>query len=100
MKLTKEVTSSCCWAAVTDSWLCFDCKEHCSATVYETLSVRVLDYYKWRVLRLVIDIEYDEEDSDRDLEISDKIENFLWHTSFEWLLKDWEEIDFEDLDLT
>jgi len=99
-KLEKTEYSNCCQAPVTDQWLCSDCKEHCSTVIVETVSVWVIDYTEWKVKRVLLQIEYNEDDWDAEYEVEEKLKDLYPNHSMERMRKGEEEIDFEDLDFT
>ena len=96
----EDAVSNCCQASVTDSWLCSDCKEHCSKVYAGNVSVWVLDYQYTKVYRLIIPIEYNDYDFNREDAIGKAIADYVWHGSTDRMYTDDKEIDFEDLDLT
>jgi len=97
-KLEKIEYSNCCQAPVTDQWLCSDCKDHCSTIVTQDVSVWVLDYTTPSVKRIITTIEYDDDDWDLDTAVEEKLAELYPNCSLERMYKDWEEVDFEDLD--
>jgi len=90
--------SDCCWAEVTDSWLCSDCKEHCSTIITKDVSVWVLDYTTPSVSRNIITIEYNEDESDSEHEVEQRLSELYPNHSLEWMRADGKELNFDDLD--